>query len=217
MTLGQTIKKKRQQLNISADELAEKIDKNRATIYRYENGETSPPIDVLQNICKVLGIHPNDLLTSEIKDATGATFTLSHHNEVSDINKGVYISREDRTIQLSNFLKNYFENNPKDLKAKEIIDYYNSNNKLSDKYFLELNEYFKHIKQVNSPLGPGDIFPIPRFYEFNFYIGIRDMMEQEGLNTNMDKVNRVFQSLKDYIAIEFEICELIEERENKLN
>ena len=37
--LGAQIKKRRKALNLSADQLAEKIGVDRATIYRYENGQ----------------------------------------------------------------------------------------------------------------------------------------------------------------------------------
>ena len=39
MTVGQRIKQRRKQLNMSAEELAEKIGKSPATMYRYEKGE----------------------------------------------------------------------------------------------------------------------------------------------------------------------------------
>ena len=39
MTIGNRIKSRRKELNLSVDEVAEKLNKNRATIYRYENDE----------------------------------------------------------------------------------------------------------------------------------------------------------------------------------
>ena len=41
MNIGERIKQRRKQLGISAEELAERIGKSPATIYRYENGEIS--------------------------------------------------------------------------------------------------------------------------------------------------------------------------------
>lgn len=39
MTIGKRIKLRRIELGLSADELAERIQKNRATVYRYEGDE----------------------------------------------------------------------------------------------------------------------------------------------------------------------------------
>lgn len=39
MNVGERIKERRQYLGMSADELADKLGKNRATIYRYESAE----------------------------------------------------------------------------------------------------------------------------------------------------------------------------------
>ena len=39
MTVGQRIKRRRKQLNMSAEELAEKIGRSPATMYRWEKGE----------------------------------------------------------------------------------------------------------------------------------------------------------------------------------
>ena len=39
MDVGARIKQRRIELKISADELADKIGKSRATVYRYENGD----------------------------------------------------------------------------------------------------------------------------------------------------------------------------------
>jgi len=38
--IGQRIKERRQELGISVDQLAKRIGKTRATMYRYENGES---------------------------------------------------------------------------------------------------------------------------------------------------------------------------------
>ena len=48
-TLGDRIKEKRIAAGFSADELAKRIGKNRATVYRYESGD----VDGLGEIAKV--------------------------------------------------------------------------------------------------------------------------------------------------------------------
>ena len=62
MTLGERIRNRRKELHMSADELARKLGKNRATIYRYENGEIeNMPIDILEPIAEALLTTPDVL------------------------------------------------------------------------------------------------------------------------------------------------------------
>ena len=63
MTVGQRIKERRKELGISADELGKRIGKNRATIFRYENGDIEKlPIDILKPIAEALLTTPRELM-----------------------------------------------------------------------------------------------------------------------------------------------------------
>lgn len=63
MSVGERIKQRRLELNLSVDELAEKLNKNRATIYRYENNEIeNMPTSVLEPLAKVLQTTPARLM-----------------------------------------------------------------------------------------------------------------------------------------------------------
>ena len=63
MTVGQRIKLRRKDLGISADELGKRIGKNRATVFRYENGDIEKlPIDVLKPIAEALSTTPQALM-----------------------------------------------------------------------------------------------------------------------------------------------------------
>ena len=63
MTVGQRIKKRRKELGLSVDEVAEKLGKNRATIYRYESNEIEKlPTNVLEPLSKVLNTTPSALM-----------------------------------------------------------------------------------------------------------------------------------------------------------
>ena len=63
MKIGETIKQRRKKLGLSVDELATRLGKNRATIYRYENGDIeSLPITVLEPLAKALQTTPAELL-----------------------------------------------------------------------------------------------------------------------------------------------------------
>ena len=49
MTVGERIKNRREEIGMTVDELAEKLGKNRATIYRYERGDIEKlPIEILE-------------------------------------------------------------------------------------------------------------------------------------------------------------------------
>ena len=63
MTIGHKIKEIRKQLNMSVDELATKLGKNRATIYRYERGDIENlPLDVLEPLANALNTTPGYLM-----------------------------------------------------------------------------------------------------------------------------------------------------------
>lgn len=62
-TIGSRIKDRRIELGMSADDVAEKLGKNRATIYRYESDEIENfPIQVIANLAEVLQVTPEYLM-----------------------------------------------------------------------------------------------------------------------------------------------------------
>lgn len=75
MTIGQRIKARREELGISVDELAQRLGKHRATIYRYESNEIGTlPTSVLEPLCVVLETTPAHLMGWEDeKDTTEDT------------------------------------------------------------------------------------------------------------------------------------------------
>ena len=71
MRVGQRIKLRRKELEMSADELGKRIGKNRATIFRYENGDIENlPINVLKPIAEALLTTPEFLMGWEEKEKT---------------------------------------------------------------------------------------------------------------------------------------------------
>lgn len=63
MTIGERIKQRRKELGLSVDELADKLGKNRATIYRYESNEIEKlPTTVLEPLADVLSVSPGFLM-----------------------------------------------------------------------------------------------------------------------------------------------------------
>ncbi|NLY09401.1 MAG: helix-turn-helix transcriptional regulator [Tissierellia bacterium] len=71
MKIGDRIKKKRIELGYSVDELASKIGKNRATIYRYESHEIENlPTTVLEPLAKALSTTPAYLMGWDDEEPT---------------------------------------------------------------------------------------------------------------------------------------------------
>lgn len=63
MSIGKRIKARRKELHMSADELGERLGKDRATIYRYESEDIEKiPVNILAPIAKALGVSINYLL-----------------------------------------------------------------------------------------------------------------------------------------------------------
>lgn len=62
MDIGERIRNRRIELGLSVDDLAQKLGKNRATIYRYENGDIeNMPIAVIEPLAKALQTTPTHL------------------------------------------------------------------------------------------------------------------------------------------------------------
>lgn len=63
MSIGCRIKTLRTQLGLSIDELAERLGKNRTTIYRYENGDIENlPLCILDSLAEALDTTPAYLM-----------------------------------------------------------------------------------------------------------------------------------------------------------
>lgn len=63
MTIGDRIKFRRKELGLSVDDVAKKLGKNRATVYRYESDDIENlPITILEPLAKVLQTTPAELM-----------------------------------------------------------------------------------------------------------------------------------------------------------
>ena len=73
MTIGERIKKRRTELGLSVDDIAEKLGKGRATVYRYENGDIEKlPTTVLEPLARVLKTTPAYLMGWEENNENNA-------------------------------------------------------------------------------------------------------------------------------------------------
>lgn len=74
-TIGDRIRLRRKQLRMSVDALADKLGKNRATIYRYESDDIeNMSMSVLVPLAKALGVTPSWLMGWETEDEPEGTF-----------------------------------------------------------------------------------------------------------------------------------------------
>lgn len=88
MDVGKRIKERRKELNMSVDELAQKLNKNRTTVYRYEKGDIENlPMDILGPLAEVLNTTPAYLMGWDNKPIS-AMDTITDYYRLS-------IGRED--------------------------------------------------------------------------------------------------------------------------
>lgn len=111
MMVGQRIKQRRKEMGISADELGKKIGKNRATIFRYENGDIEKlPIDILKPIAEALLTTPQYLMGwEEVQNKNDAladiVLRLRTDEELLAVVQAVCNLDREKLLSLSTFLK----------------------------------------------------------------------------------------------------------------
>lgn len=77
MTIGDRIKQRRLELGLSADQLGERIGKDRATIYRYENNDIKKmPIAILGPLANALNVSESWLMGRETKTNSNDNLSL---------------------------------------------------------------------------------------------------------------------------------------------
>lgn len=87
-TIGKRIKDRRIELGLSADELAEKLGKNRATIYRYEGDEIENlPLSVIVPLATALQVSPAYLMgwSEETEKKETAPVIAGERRELIDL------------------------------------------------------------------------------------------------------------------------------------
>lgn len=94
MTIGKRIKERRIELGLTVDQVAEALNKNRATIYRYESNDIEKlPIDILEPLATVLSTTPAYLMGWENKKTVHSN-NSERDKEVLEIMK-IYLSLSD--------------------------------------------------------------------------------------------------------------------------
>lgn len=127
-TVGERIKKRRKELHMSVDDLAKILNKNRATIYRYESDDIeNMPTTVLEPLSEALGVTPiylmgwdeqqkniRNLFSNNLQKCMNA-----NKLNLNDIAKIVDVSVEQVNSWLST------EDTPTLAEIQKIADYFN--------------------------------------------------------------------------------------------
>lgn len=108
MSIGDRIKRRRLEIGLSVDQVAEKIGKNRATVYRYESSEIEKfPIDILVPLADALKTTPAYLMGWEdapesSKDPAASESQSEEYNLIRiAARNGTYLERRLTDQQLA--------------------------------------------------------------------------------------------------------------------
>ena len=100
MTIGERIKNRRIELGFSVDKLADLLGKNRATIYRYENGEIRDmPTPILEPLAKALKTTPADLMGWSTQTVNSEVFSVTRIPVVRRVAAGLPLDAADEIIE----------------------------------------------------------------------------------------------------------------------
>jgi len=118
MTIGQRIRQKRQEMGLTVDDLASKLGKNRATVYRYESDAIKNlPISILVPLAEVLNTTPGDLMgqdrDDEISEASSRATALDgilgyypyHYVQAIELYEMLSEENQEKTLKYMQRLK----------------------------------------------------------------------------------------------------------------
>ena len=157
MNIGENIKNFRNEKGLTQKELAEKIGKSTITVRKYEANDTTPPIDVLGDIAKVLQI-PIDLLIGSrlIPINHDGNFKGFIDSQFGFFNPDDEVYTDFIKRKISSFNEQYDDlaqyNSDKNIDILEEILYgfnelENSFNKFKQDYIVGIEELIKSYKQ----------------------------------------------------------------------
>lgn len=136
MNIGQRMKLRRQEINLSAERLAEKLGVSKTTIYRYEKGEIEKfPIELVEPIAKALRTTPAYIMGWEVKN---------------DINT-IYDQLEDsRQRKVYSFAKYELEEQNKSKQADDILIAAHKDDDLTEEQEAKVQAYIDKIKKKHN-------------------------------------------------------------------
>ena len=139
MEVGKRIRERRKELNISVDELAKRLNKNRTTVYRYEKGDIENlPIDVLDPLAKALDTTPAYLMGWDIKPNKD-TATVGELLKLMRTQRNMTVNKYSREIGISADDLRKYESGEKYIPLSVI-------NTISEYYRLSMESFTKGSK-----------------------------------------------------------------------
>ncbi|MEH0962353.1 helix-turn-helix domain-containing protein [Streptococcus anginosus] len=123
MSIGSKIKQRRQEMSISVDELAQKLNVSRTTIYRYEKGEISKmPTETLEKIARILNTTPAYFMGwNDSPEVKSNILSIYNQLEQPRQEKVVYFAQEQLDEQNNNITPLTADTADED--AERITDY----------------------------------------------------------------------------------------------
>ncbi|MCR3758176.1 helix-turn-helix domain-containing protein [Clostridium felsineum] len=123
MSIGERIKQRRKKLNLSVDDIAYKLGKNRATVYRYESNDIENlPITVLEPLAKILETTPTYLLGLE--NAKNQIVEINPSNDEMNLIKSYRLLDSNDKYKVDNYIRDLSNN------IKYINNNYNKSSNL---------------------------------------------------------------------------------------
>ena len=81
-SIGENIKRLREEKGLSQAELARLINKTRAAISQYESGETTPRMGAIEDMARVFGVKKSAIIESRMEYGTVSMWTDDEHELV---------------------------------------------------------------------------------------------------------------------------------------
>lgn len=113
--IGLKIKKARKNIGITQKELATAVSKSERMIQKYENGEVTPSISILNILANKLGVTTNDLLGNTAEERLDNFLLTEEGKEIENYSNDIH-------YHLSQFIKKIYEHSKlyEKLQVKEL-------------------------------------------------------------------------------------------------
>ena len=96
ITIGKYISQKRRELNLTQEELAEKLGVSNKTISKWENGKCMPDYSIIQNLCDALHTTLAELMDGEDADSSVRVYD---DNQILDLLRRTQELEKQRRVQ----------------------------------------------------------------------------------------------------------------------
>ena len=96
ITIGKYISQKRHELNLTQEELAEKLGVSNKTISKWENGKCMPDYSIIQNLCDTLHTTLAELMDGEDADSSVRVYD---DNQILDLLRRTQELEKQRRVQ----------------------------------------------------------------------------------------------------------------------